>query len=207
MRSFLTKIILFSVLAFFYVPLWSSELPAILVVGDSISAGYGMKLDESWPRLLQNRLNDQGHHYHVVNSSITGDTTQGGLARLPRLLNKYQPELVIIELGGNDGLRGISILVTRQNLAEMIEKSLAANAEVILTGIRLPPNYGPTYTEGFYATYIELEGKYDVSLVPFLMEGIALKPGLMQDDGIHPNAEAQPLLLDNVWESLSPALD
>lgn len=191
----------------FWVPAWGAETPAILVLGDSLSAGYGIELDQSWPRLLQNRLDDNGHQYRVVNSSITGDTTQGGLTRLPRLLAKHKPELVIIELGGNDGLRGIGIPVTRQNLSSMIEQSQAIEAKVILTGIRLPPNYGSTYTEGFYAMYTSLQEQYGVPLVPFLMEGIALNPDLMQSDGIHPNAQAQPRLLDNVWPLLAPALN
>ncbi len=185
----------------------SANTPVILVIGDSLSAGYGMELSESWPRLLQKRLDDNGHQYRVVNSSISGDTTQGGLTRLPRLLEKFQPELVIVELGGNDGLRGIGIGVTRQNLSNMIELSQAQNARVILTGIRLPPNYGSVYTEGFHAMYKELEQKYGLLLVPFLMEGVAFDSGLMQADGIHPNADGQPVLLDSVWSLLEPVLD
>ena len=186
---------------------WSSEAPVILIVGDSLSAGYGMELSQSWPRLLQKRLDDNGHQYQVVNSSITGDTTQGGLTRLPRLLDKYQPELVIVELGGNDGLRGIGVPVTRKNLSNMIEQSQAVAATVILTGIRLPPNYGPSYTGQFYAMYTELEARYSLLLVPFFMEGIVFDPDLMQDDGIHPNVQAQPVLLDNVWSVLGPILE
>ena len=189
------------------VPAWSAESRTILVVGDSLSAGFGMYLEQSWPRLLQNRLDDNGHQYRVINSSITGDTTQGGLTRLPRLLSRYRPALVVIELGGNDGLRGIGIPVTTQNLSSMIEQSLTIGTTVILTGIRLPPNYGSTYTEGFYAMYTELEKKYGISLVPFFMEGIALNPELMQPDGIHPNEKAQPLLLDNIWSLLEPLLE
>lgn len=165
-----------------------------------------MKLNQSWPRLLQNRLDDNGHQYQVVNSSITGDTTQGGLTRIPRLLDKYQPKLVLIELGGNDGLRGISIDVTRNNLSSMVQKSQDAGAKVLLTGIRLPPNYGPVYTEEFYAMYGELEDRYEVLLVPFFMEDVAFNPEFMQEDGIHPNAKAQPILLDTVWPVLEPAL-
>jgi acyl-CoA thioesterase-1 len=207
MRSIYKNLCLFTMLLAVWSLAWSSESPAILVIGDSLSAGFGMKLEQSWPRLLQNRLNDNGHQYRVINSSITGDTTQGGLTRLPRLLDRHNPELVIIELGGNDGLRGLGIPVTRQNLSSMIEQSLAIDAAVILTGIRLPPNYGATYTEGFYAIYTGLRDKYDVLLVPFILEGVALDAGLMQDDGIHPNAEAQSRVLDNVWELLAPVLD
>lgn len=184
-----------------------AENSAILVIGDSLSAGFGMDLEQSWPRLLQNRLDDNGHRYQVINSSITGDTTQSGLTRLPRLLTKYQPEIVIIELGGNDGLRGIGIPVTTGNLSSMIEQSVQAGAGVILAGIRLPPNYGETYTEQFYAMYTGLRDRYDISLIPFFMDGVALDPELMQDDGIHPNAKAQPLLLENVWSLLKPTLE
>jgi acyl-CoA thioesterase-1 len=184
-----------------------AEEQVILVIGDSLSAGFNMELDQSWPRLLQKRLRDNGHQYRVFNSSISGDTTQGGLARLPRLLKNLSPGFVIIELGGNDGLRGIGIDITRQNFSHMIEASQASGATVLLTGIRLPPNYGQVYTERFHAMYGELAESYGLLLVPFLMEGVALEPGLMQDDGIHPNEAAQPLLLDNVWTVLGPALD
>ena len=179
----------------------------ILIIGDSLSAGYGMTLDASWPRLLQQRLNDNGHSYRVFNSSISGDTSQGGLARFPRLLGKHQPEIVIIELGANDGLRGIGVDVTRKNFRQMIESSLSIGATVILAGMRLPPNYGQAYTEKFHAMYAELAKRYGLLLVPFLMEGVALDPDLMQDDGIHPNAQAQSVLLANVWTVLEPALD
>ncbi len=179
----------------------------ILIVGDSLSAGYGMALDQSWPNLLQQRLDNQGHSYRVFNSSISGDTTQGGLARFPRLLEKHQPGIVIIELGANDGLRGISVDITRNNFTQMIERSISMGATVILTGIRLPPNYGQAYTEKFHAMYAEMAERYGLLLVPFLMEGVALDPDLMQDDGIHPNAQAQPALLENVWTVLEPALD
>ena len=178
----------------------------ILIIGDSLSAGHGMAIDEAWPRLLQQRLDDNGHSYRVFNSSISGDTTQGGLARLPRLLEKHQPGIVIIELGGNDGLRGIGVDVTRNNFNQMIESCLSTGATVMLTGMRLPPNYGQSYTHKFHAMYAELAEQYGLLLVPFLMEGVALHPQLMQGDGIHPNAQAQPALLDNVWAVLEPAL-
>lgn len=185
----------------------AEEPEVILVLGDSLSAGYGMALEASWPRLLQTRLDGNGQRYRVVNASITGDTTQGGLTRLPRLLDKFQPRWVILELGGNDGLRGLSLDVTRNNLEQMIRLSQAAGADVVLTGIVLPPNYGPTYGERFRALFSELAEESGVLLVPFLMDGVALVDGMMQDDGIHPNAEAQPVMLDNVWAVLGPALD
>jgi len=187
-------------------PLLYAGPPVILVVGDSLSAGYGMALAESWPRLLQDRLKAQGLSHRVVNSSVTGDTTQGGLARLPGLLHRHQPEIAIIELGGKDGLRGLGIDATRENLSAMIAQSQAAGARVILTGIQLPPNYGNTYTDQFRGMYRELAVEHGTLLVPFLMEGVALNPGLMQDDGIHPNAEAQPRLLQNVLDVLEPVL-
>jgi len=208
MRSVFSRV---SVLA--YVLVWLVSIPApaaderiILVVGDSLSAGYGMQLDESWPSLLENRLEGNGQRYRVVNASITGETTQGGRARLSRLLEKYRPVVVIIELGGNDGLRGFSLAVTRANLSAMVEQSQAAGARVVLTGIVLPPNYGPAYADRFQSMYGEIAGQYDTLLVPFFMDGVALVEGMMQGDGIHPSAEAQPVLLDNVWRVLESTL-
>jgi acyl-CoA thioesterase-1 len=169
-------------------------------------AGYNMETGQSWPILLQQRLDEDGYTYRVFNSSITGDTTQGGLSRLPRLLEKLQPALLIIELGGNDGLRGIRIDVTRANLSAMIESGQAAGTTVLLAEMRIPPNYGMTYSEQFNRTYGLLTEKYGVRLIPFLLEKVALEPGLMQADGIHPSADAQPLLLDAVWSVLEPEL-
>ena len=165
-----------------------------------------MEISESWPSLLQRRLDENGHAYRVFNSSITGDTTQGGLTRLPRLLERHHPAIVFLELGGNDGLRGLPVEVTRNNLASMIEQSRAAGARVILAEMRIPPNYGQTYTEKFNGTYQELAAEEGVVLLPFLLQDIALQPGLMQDDGIHPTAAAQPLILDQVWAVLVPLL-
>ena len=184
----------------------AADSPVIIILGDSISAAYNMETGQSWPSLLQERLSNNGYSHRVFNSSFTGDTTQGGLSRLPRLLEKYHPALVIIELGGNDGLRGIPIDITRANLSTMIESSQAAGATVLLAEMRIPPNYGMTYTEQFNGSYGLLKEKYDVLLIPFLLEHVALEPGLMQADGIHPNAEAQPVLLDTVWAALEPEL-
>lgn len=178
-----------------------------MILGDSLSAAYGMETDESWPSLLQARLDEDGYAYRVFNSSIAGDTTQGGLARLPRLLEKQFPAIVLIELGGNDGLRGLPLEVTKNNLSTMIEKSRAAGAEVIISEIRIPPNYGRTYTEKFNALFHELAEQESVTLLPFLLEDIALAPGMMLADGIHPTAAAQPVILDEVWEVLQPLLD
>jgi acyl-CoA thioesterase I len=178
----------------------------ILVLGDSLSAAYEMKLDESWPSLLQNRLTEDGYAYRVFNSSIAGDTTQGGLSRLQRLLAENHPQIVIIELGGNDGLRGLSLDVTRANLQSMITQSLDIGARVVLAGIQLPPNYGKTYSEKFSAMYRTLATEQEIQFIPFLLQGVALDPALMRDDGIHPIAEAQPILLDTVWQALEPIL-
>jgi acyl-CoA thioesterase-1 len=179
---------------------------SIVIVGDSLSAAYGMEISESWPSLLQQRLDENGHAYRVFNSSITGDTTQGGLSRLPRLLERHPPAIVVLELGGNDGLRGLPLEVTRSNLASMIEQSRAAGARVILAEMRIPPNYGQSYTEKFNGTYRELAAEHDIVLLPFLLQDIALESGLMQADGIHPTAAAQPLILDRVWAALEPLL-
>lgn len=204
MRS---KFCLFFLLIFLSAPtLAGAETRSVIILGDSLSAAYGMEVSESWPELLQWRFNEHGHAYQVFNSSIAGDTTQGGLARLPRLLEKHQPSIVIIELGGNDGLRGLPVRVTRDNLAAMIEKSQSAGASVILAEMRIPPNYGRTYTEKFNGLYGDLATQFDAILLPFLLQDIALEPGMMQADGIHPTASAQPLILDAVWAVLKPLL-
>lgn len=180
--------------------------PAIVILGDSLSAAYGMETRQSWPVLLQERLTQNGYIYRVFNSSIAGDTTQGGLARLPRLLEKHVPDIVILELGGNDGLRGLPIEVTRANLSSMIEQSQSTGASVILAEMKIPPNYGRTYTEKFNAMYTSLSAQYGISLLPFLLQDIALEEGLMQADGIHPTALAQPLIVEQVWAVLKPLL-
>ena len=185
----------------------ASEHRAIVILGDSLSAAYNMEVADSWPSLLQDRLERDGYGYRVFNSSIAGDTTQGGLARLPRLLERQAPAVVIVELGGNDGLRGIQLDVTRANLAAMIEQSQAAGAQVILAEMRIPPNYGATYTERFHAMYGELAEEHGATLLPFLLEEIALEPGMMMDDGIHPSVAAQPVILDAVWNVLDPLLE
>lgn len=180
--------------------------PVIVILGDSLSAAFGMEVSQSWPSLLQARLTHNGYAYRVFNSSITGDTTQGGLARFPRLLEKHQPAVVILELGGNDGLRGLPLQVSNDNLSAMIEQSQSINASVILAEMRIPPNYGRTYTEKFNQMYTSLTLQYGISLLPFLLDDIALKPDLMMADGIHPTANAQPLLLEKVWLQLEPLL-
>ena len=178
----------------------------LLILGDSLSAGYGMDREHSWVNLLDIRLQERGYAYRILNSSISGDTTQGGLTRLPRLLDRYQPEIVMIELGANDGLRGIDPDVTRENITRMIRQSQETGARVLLTGIKLPPNYGSAYLEKFESMYADLASEYGTLLVPFFMDGVALEPELLQADNIHPNENGQPVLLDNVWEVLEPAL-
>lgn len=178
----------------------------LLVVGDSISAALGLETSQGWVALLERRLAEQGLDHRVVNASVSGDTSAGGLARLPALLASHRPELVIIELGGNDGLRGQSPKQLQQNLAAMVEQSRSAGAEVMLLGMRLPPNYGPRYTQAFAGVYTRLAEEKQVPLVPFFLDGVGGIPGMMQADGIHPTAQAQPKLLDNLWRVLEPML-
>ena len=178
----------------------------ILVVGDSLSAAYGINESDGWVSLLQQKLDQDDNSYRVLNASISGDTTSGGKRRLKPLLDQWQPALVILELGGNDGLRGVQPPVIKRNLARMIEQAQSAYAEVLLVGMHIPPNYGPRYTQAFHQLYSTLAEEYSISLVPFLLEGVATREGLMQADGIHPTAEAQMTILENVWPSLKPLL-
>lgn len=177
-----------------------------LVVGDSISAAFGLDTTQGWVALLQKRLDQQGKRIQVVNASISGDTSAGGLARLPALLAEHRPALVMIELGGNDGLRGTPLAQLQQNLANMIAASKSSGAQVLLLGMRLPPNYGKRYTEGFAGVYEQLAATHQVPLLPFFLEGVGSVPDLMQADGIHPTAAAQPRLLDNIWPLLEARL-
>lgn len=189
--------------------IWTTpELAArtILVMGDSISAAYGIQREAGWVELLQSRLAKQVPQYQVVNASIAGETTSGGLSRLPKALELHAPEIVIIELGGNDALRGYPTERIQQNLQRMIELSRAVKARVLLVGMEIPPNYGPRYTQAFHAVFRDLADADSVRLVPFLLEGVALDAKLMQRDGIHPNAAAQAKLLDNVWPVLREML-
>jgi len=178
----------------------------ILVFGDSISAGYGLKAEEGWVALLQKRIAAQGYGYRVVNASVSGETTSGGSVRLPRALELHKPQVLVLELGANDGLRGLPLDVSRRSLASMIEAAQASGAEVLLLGMRIPPNYGLRYTQGFTRMYAELAKEYDVPLVPFFMEKVALDRAMMQEDGLHPTAAAQPLLLDTAWPALRKLL-
>lgn len=184
----------------------SATAGTLLVVGDSISAGFGLDTRQGWVSLLQQRLEAQGNDAKVVNASISGDTSAGGQARLPALLAAHKPELVIIELGGNDGLRGQPPAQLKQNLASMIERSQASGAKVVLLGMRLPPNYGLRYTTAFAQVFEELGADKKVPLVPFFLEGVGGVPELMQADGIHPAQAAQERLLENAWPVIKPLL-
>ncbi|GFM68206.1 arylesterase [Pseudomonas cichorii] len=178
----------------------------VLIVGDSISAAFGMDTRVGWVSLLEQRMRDEGYTDKVVNASISGDTSAGGLARLPTLLAEHKPELVILELGGNDGLRGQLPAQLQQNLTGMVQQSKSAGAKVLLLGMRIPPNYGPRYTAAFAEVYPKVAQETDIPLVPFMLEGVGGVASLMQEDGLHPNADAQPLLLDTVWPMLKPLL-
>ena len=178
----------------------------IVVVGDSLSSGYGIAAEQSWVAMLEDRLQAEGYGYQVVNASIAGDTSAGGLARLPRLLEVHDPALVVIELGGNDGLRGQPVATLRDNLAKMIELSRASGAQVVLAGMQIPPNYGPAYTQALAAVYPELAERFDAALIEFLLADVALNRDLMQPDGIHPNAAGQEVVFANVWQTLGPLL-
>ena len=187
-----------------------APLPAaartLLVVGDSLSAAHGMDVGSGWVALLGKRLERQKYDYQVVNASISGDTTANGLARLPSLLAAHQPAIVIIELGGNDGLRGLALEQMKHNITAMVTKARARQARVLLVGMQLPPNYGNHYTQRFRRVYREIAAEQQVGLAPFLLDGIATNRALMQPDGIHANAKAQQKMLENVWPHLRPLL-
>ena len=179
--------------------------PAILVFGDSLSAAYGMPAERGWVGLLENRLSDNGSPYRVVNASVSGETTTGGRGRMGMLLARHQPGIVILELGANDGLRGYSVASIRENLTAMARAARARGATVIVVGMQMTPNLGPRYTRSFRDVFVEVSEALDTELVPFLLEGIDPET-MMQADGIHPTAAAQPILLENVWEVLAPLL-
>lgn len=180
--------------------------PVILVLGDSLSSGFGIDEQKGWVSLLRNKLDQNGYTHSVVNASVSGDTTQDALSRLDATLSRHRPEIVIVELGGNDGLRAFSIDTIRRNLSRILETVRENGAKIVLAGMRIPPNYGPVYAGAFESLYPELAGQTGSVLIPFFMEGVATEPELMQDDGIHPNAKAQTMLLDNVWSVLNPLL-
>ena len=187
-------------------PLNAMASSGILILGDSISAGYGVPQGQGWVTLLQKRLQQRAHDQAVINASISGETTDGGRNRLPDLLAKHHPSIVVVELGGNDGLRGFPIERLRSNLAYIVETARGSGARVLLIGMKIPPNYGLRYTSDFYTTFSDTAKKFGIPFVPFLLDGIATQPNLLQEDGIHPNVGAQQRLLDNVWPHLQPLL-
>ncbi|MEH6473727.1 MAG: arylesterase [Halopseudomonas sp.] len=187
-------------------PLSKSRPPVLLVLGDSISAGYGLEPSQGWVTLLQQRLQNQGSAFQVVNASISGDTTNGGLSRLPTLLQQYQPQILVIELGANDGLRGTPLPLIERNLKRLVELGQQADAEVVVLGMRIPPNYGPRYSDGFYQLFASAASAREARYLPFLLDAVGGVPELMQADGLHPNQQAQMRLLENSWSVLAPLL-
>ncbi len=185
----------------------TAEHYKVLVLGDSISAAYGMSLEQGWVAQLAARLTEISSHYTVVNASISGETTAGGLRRLPALLTKHQPQLLIVELGGNDGLRGYSTTKLRENLTQIAQLAGDADAKVLIMPMEIPPNYGTRYAQSFRNSFAEAATATGATLTPFLLDNVALEPGLMQADGIHPTAAAQPRILDNVWPHIRNALN
>jgi len=182
------------------------ESPTVMIFGDSLSAGYGIDVDQSWATLLQRRLEEQGYEHRVINASISGETTEGGVTRIDQALGNFSPDLIILELGGNDGLRGFPPARIRDNLEQIILRAKASGAAVVLLGIRIPSNYGARYSASFEAVYRDVSERLGIEWIEFFMEGIALNDALLQEDRIHPNAEAQPLLLDNAWPIIERAL-
>jgi acyl-CoA thioesterase-1 len=205
-RSFVLALLMAIAPAWSYGNTARNDSPTILVLGDSVSAGYGLASNEGWVALLQSRLKAQGYGYRVINASVSGETTTGGLARLPRALSVHRPKIVIVELGGNDGLRALPLETSRQNLERIIQASQSSGAKVLLLGMKIPPNYGPRYSQGFEQLFSDLARRYRLPFEPFFLEKIALAPGMMQSDGLHPTAKAQPVMLDTVWPVLKPML-
>ncbi len=199
-------LVAFSANARLIAPIAKSAPQTILVVGDSLSAGYGVPQGQGWVALLQARLIQQKSNEQVVNASISGETTSGGLARFADALKTHKPSIVILELGANDGLRGLPIKEMQANLSQMIAQAKAAKTKVILVGMKIPPNYGLKYSKNFTQMYVSLAKQHKIALVPFLLEGVAGKPELIQADGLHPLAVAQPALLENVWVQLKNLL-
>ncbi|HEX4023759.1 MAG TPA: arylesterase [Steroidobacteraceae bacterium] len=184
----------------------TAHAPVILVFGDSLSAGYGVPVGSGWVSLLARKIAQADYDFNVVNASVSGETTAGGLARLPRALDLHRPGILILELGANDGLRGLPVAAARSNLDQMITLAQARGVRVLLLGLRMPPNYGPRYTGAFHQMYLDLASEHHIALVPFLLGKVALHPELIQADGLHPNVRGQPLLLQVVWPQLAPML-
>ncbi|GKS69276.1 acyl-CoA thioesterase-1 [Nitrosomonas sp. PY1] len=199
-------LILLLLLIVFTIPIAKATPTTILVYGDSLSASFGIPIETGWVSLLAQRLKDQYTHYQVVNASISGETTLGGLNRIDQALAAHNPGIIIIELGANDGLRGTSIQTLYENLAAMIQKSQKNNTRILLVGMQLPPNYGMSYTQKFKETFIRLAKDYQIQLIPFLFEGFAGSPDFFLADRLHPNEIAQPKILETIWQGLEPML-
>jgi len=204
MVTILQRLLIISLL--FYSNLSCASSKNIVILGDSISAAYGINTVQGWTSLLQTRLKKQGYAYRIINASVSGDTTRTGLNRLGPILRQHHPEIIIVALGGNDGLRGIPFKEIRNSLSEIIRLSEATGSKVILAGVRLPPNYGALYNTRFSQLYQELTQRYEVTLVPALLNNVSEHSHLMQADGIHPTASAQPIILENIWLKLQPLL-
>ncbi len=185
----------------------ATDSPTVLIFGDSLSAGFGIDVDQSWATLLQQRLRSQGYEHRVVNASISGETTEGGAARIDSAIGTFSPDLIILELGGNDGLRGFPPGRIKENLEAIARRARDSGAHVVLLGIRIPTNYGARYTQAFEAVYAEVADELGIRWIEFFMDGVALNDELLQEDRIHPNAEAQPILLDNAWPIIRATLD
>jgi acyl-CoA thioesterase-1 len=181
--------------------------PTILIFGDSLSAGFGLDVDQSWGALLQQRLEEQGYEHRVVNASISGETTEGGVTQIASAIEAFSPRLIILELGGNDGLRGFPPERIKSNLKAIATRARDSGAEVVLLGIRIPTNYGARYTEAFEAVYEEVASELGIRWIEFFMDGVALNDELLQEDRIHPNEQAQPILLDNAWPIIRATLE
>ena len=184
----------------------TASKPVILVFGDSLSAAYGIPKEQGWVNLLSQRVKDNQLPYEVANASVSGETTAGGLSRLPAALKQFKPSIVVLELGANDGLRGLPVDAMKNNLEKMIQASKQANAQVVLLGMLIPPNYGPKYTNGFKAAFLDLAEKYKTPFIPFFLNGISGHSDLVLEDGLHPNVNAQRNILENVWPTLKPLL-
>lgn len=204
--AFKAGLIMVSLILLPLVAISSHAASTILVYGDSLSAGYGLSTQQGWVSLMSERLKTERLPYQVVNASISGETTAGGLSRLKQTIAAQKPQVMILALGANDGLRGLPVEVMQQNLSNMLALAKQNNIKVLLVGMRIPPNYGPQYTQAFHQTFIDLAQQFKIKLVPFLLENVAGKPALNQDDGIHPTAEAQPIILDTVWKTLQTML-
>lgn len=179
---------------------------SILVMGDSLSAGYGIQTKDSWVTLLQQKLANGNYQYDVINESISGETSDGGLRRFPSILQRTNPDIIILELGANDGLRGFPIPVIKSNLSQLVKMGLAKGAKILLLGIHIPPNYGAHYTNQFHALFGHTATENGIALVPFFLDGVAANNDYMQSDGLHPNAKGQPIILENIWPLLEPML-